>query len=93
MPALSRPRSLPGRLVGPNQVAVYAAAPARRMGTASGLYRTSQYVGANVAAALLAIMGSTGGDAGLHRMGAAVVLIAGGLLAAALFMRRQPATR
>lgn len=76
-----------------NQVAVYAAAPARRMGTASGLYRTSQYVGANVAAALLAITGSAGGDAGLHRMGAAVVLIAGGLLAAALFMRRQPAAR
>lgn len=76
-----------------NQVAVYTAAPARRTGTASGLYRTSQYVGANVAAALLAVTGGAGSDAGLHRMGAAVVLIAFGLLVAALLPRRRPATR
>lgn len=75
-----------------NQVAVYGAAPAQRVGTASGLYRTSQYVGATVAAALLAVTGSVVGGPGLLGMGAAVTVIAVGLVVAALGMRepQQP---
>lgn len=77
-----------------NQGAMYAAAPAERMGAASGLYRTSQYVGANLAAALLAlVIGAHADDAGLHRMGLAIAIIAGALLAASLFglLRRRRA--
>jgi MFS family permease len=46
-----------------NQRAMYAVAPAERMGSASGLYRTSQYVGANLAAALLALVIGNHADA------------------------------
>ncbi|QIZ38057.1 MFS transporter [Saccharopolyspora sp. ASAGF58] len=77
-----------------NQGAMYAAAPAERMGAASGLYRTSQYVGANLAAALLAlVIGGHADDASLHRMGLAIAIIAGALLAASLFglLRRRRA--
>ncbi|MEB3372090.1 hypothetical protein [Saccharopolyspora mangrovi] len=38
-----------------NQRAMYAVAPAEAMGAASGRYRTSQYVGANLAAAVLVL--------------------------------------
>ncbi|MEV0700933.1 MFS transporter [Saccharopolyspora sp. NPDC050389] len=77
-----------------NQSAMYAATPAERMGAASGLYRTSQYVGANLSAALLAlVIGVHADDAGLHRMGLAVTIIAGVLLVASLFglLRRRRA--
>ncbi len=77
-----------------NQGAMYAVAPAARMGAASGLYRTSQYVGANLAAALLAlVMGAHVVDAGLHRMGLAIAIIAAALLAASVvgLLRRRPA--
>ncbi|GAB2590838.1 MFS transporter [Streptomyces capparidis] len=65
-----------------NQVAMYAAAPARDMGTTSGLYRTSQYVGATAAAVIVELVcGSTADDAGLHRLGFTVM--AGGAALAA----------
>lgn len=68
-----------------NQNAMYAAAPAERTGAASGLYRTSQYVGANLAAAVLAlVLGHHADDAGLHRMGLTVAGIAALLLLASL---------
>ncbi|GAA4858753.1 MFS transporter [Saccharopolyspora rosea] len=68
-----------------NQGAMYAAAPAERMGAASGLYRTSQYVGANLAAAVLTlVLGARADDAGLHHMGLAVAGIAAVLLVASV---------
>ncbi len=76
-----------------NQVAVYAAAPAHRVGTASGLYRTSQYTGANVAAALLAITSGATGVPGLQGIGVVVTVIASGLLVAALLMRQPQRAR
>lgn len=69
-----------------NQRAMYAVAPAEAMGAASGLYRTSQYVGANLAAAVLVLtFGAQPSDAGLHRMGLVVTMIAAFLLVTALF--------
>ncbi|MCI2417339.1 MFS transporter [Saccharopolyspora sp. K220] len=69
-----------------NQRAMYMVAPADQMGAASGLYRASQYVGANLSAALLAlVIGDSADDLGLHRMGLAVATIAAVLLAASLF--------
>ncbi|HWE90012.1 MAG TPA: MFS transporter [Pseudonocardiaceae bacterium] len=75
-----------------NQTSVYRAAPANRMGAASGLYRTSQYVGANLAAVVLALVftGSAAGsatDAGLHRMAFTVAAIGAVLAVAALSSR------
>jgi MFS family permease len=72
-----------------NQTAVYAAAPAGHMGSASGLYRTFQYVGANFAAAALALLtGARIDDAGLHRVGMTVAAISVALLIATLAGRR-----
>ncbi|SFS78061.1 MFS transporter [Saccharopolyspora flava] len=69
-----------------NQRAMYAVAPAWAMGAASGLYRTSQYVGANLAAAVLVLtFGARPTDAGLHRMGLAVAGIAAFLLVTAVY--------
>ncbi|GAA4616067.1 MFS transporter [Saccharopolyspora hordei] len=68
-----------------NQRAMYAVTPAERMGAASGLYRTSQYVGANLAAALLAlVIGENATDLGLHRMGLSIAALAAVLLATSL---------
>ncbi|MFC7340231.1 MFS transporter [Saccharopolyspora griseoalba] len=68
-----------------NQRAMYAVAPAEHVGAASGLYRTSQYVGANLAAAVLVLsLGATPTDPGLHLMGLAVTAIAAFLLVTAL---------
>jgi MFS family permease len=38
-----------------NQALLYQTAPAERIGVASGLYRTGQYVGANLASALVGL--------------------------------------
>ncbi|WP_063795937.1 MFS transporter [Streptacidiphilus griseoplanus] len=79
-----------------NQNTMYAAAPAARTGAASGLYRTSQYVGANLAAAVLAlVLGHHADDAGLHRMGLTVAGIAVLLLLTSLAgtVRRAAAPR
>lgn len=71
-----------------NQTAMYAAAPAEHTGSASGLYRTSQYVGANLASALLAlVLGEHATAAGLHDMGLAVAVISACLLVGVLFNR------
>lgn len=53
-----------------NQSAMYAAAPADQTGAASGLYRTSQYIGANLSAAVIALaQEGRSPTAGLHVMG------------------------
>lgn len=72
-----------------NQTAMVRAAPAGRTGAASGLYRTSQYVGANLAAALIEVVGGAqAGDVGLHRMGVVVAAIGVVLAVAAVFSRQ-----
>lgn len=76
-----------------NQTAVYAAAPADAAGAASGLYRTSQYIGANLASAVLALLAAHSNDAGLHRLGLAVAAISSVLLGTAVIgLRRNPRT-
>lgn len=76
-----------------NQTAMYAAAPAEQVGTASGLYRTSQYIGANLAAALVGLgLGDHATDGGLHLLAVVISVISAALLAAAVFRRRNPST-
>lgn len=75
-----------------NQTSMYAAAPSGTTGAASGLYRTSQYVGANLAAAMLELVAG-GGAAGLHRMGLCVAAIAVVLVVGVLVARRPAAAR
>lgn len=71
-----------------NQSALYVAAPPERMGAASGLYRSSQYVGANVAAAVLALtFAGPASDAGLHRTALVILGIGAALAVAALLSR------
>jgi MFS family permease len=67
-----------------NQSAVYAAAPAERAGAASGLYRTSQYVGANLAAAGLTLLAAHADDASLHHLGLCIAALSTVLLTTAL---------
>ncbi|MDA3627727.1 MFS transporter [Saccharopolyspora sp. WRP15-2] len=77
-----------------NQQAMYAVTPAERMGAASGLYRTSQYVGANLAAALLAlVIGDHADDIGLHHMGLSIAALAAILLATSLFAAHRERRR
>jgi predicted MFS family arabinose efflux permease len=69
-----------------NQTEMYRAADADSIGAASGLYRTFQYIGANVAAALLELtFAGPPSDPGLHRMGLVVAGAALVLLMAAVF--------
>ncbi|GAA5167701.1 MFS transporter [Pseudonocardia eucalypti] len=73
-----------------NQAEMFHAADPAAMGAASGLYRTSQYVGANLAAALLEVVfAGPPADPGLHRMGLSIAAIAVVLLAAALLGGRR----
>jgi MFS family permease len=52
-----------------NQAALYRQAPADRMGSASGLLRTSQYIGAIVQSSLLGLVfGARADDAALHEL-------------------------
>ena len=68
-----------------NLSSMYRAAPADQIGAASGLYRTCQYIGANLAAALLAlVLGEQATDEGFHRIGWCVAAIAGAVLASEL---------
>ncbi|MFG2287146.1 MFS transporter [Streptomyces sp. NPDC048595] len=61
-----------------NQAAVYAQAPPDGMGAAAGLQRTSQYLGAIIAAGLIGLVyGQGASDSGLHEIaliGAALAL-------------------
>ena len=68
-----------------NQTALYQQADAAHAGIASGLYRTSQYVGANIAAAVLELcFAGSASDPGLHRAGVVVAVISAVLLVGAL---------
>ncbi|MFK8912053.1 MFS transporter [Streptomyces sp. YS-3] len=56
-----------------NQTLMYRTAPADQIGTASGLYRTAQYIGANLASALVGIaVGRDADDSGLHLLAAVI---------------------
>jgi len=73
-----------------NQLAVYRAAPPEVAGAAAGLFRTSQYVGANLAAAAIALVfAGPATDAGLHRLGLLVGGIAVILLLDVIFARKS----
>jgi sugar phosphate permease len=64
-----------------NQAAVYAQAPADRIGTASGLQRTFQYVGAIAASSLIGLMyGARASDHGLHELAIAMAVLSALLL-------------
>jgi MFS family permease len=72
-----------------NQLAVYSAAPPEVAGAAAGLFRTSQYVGANLAAAAIALVfAGPASDLGLHRLGLLVGGLAAILLADVVLVRR-----
>jgi len=63
-----------------NQAAMYGQAPADQIGTAAGLLRTSQYLGAILSASLISICyGERATDAGLHTL-AVVLAMASALL-------------
>ncbi|MEV6640413.1 MFS transporter [Amycolatopsis sp. NPDC051371] len=65
-----------------NQTTLYREAPAGQMGTASGLFRTAQYLGAIVASTLIALCyGPHADSAGLHRLAMALIVISVVLLA------------
>nr|WP_263632126.1 MFS transporter [Streptomyces sp. 8L] len=73
---------IPQGLIGTsNQAAVQSYSPARSIGSAAGLQRTAQYIGAIAASSLIALAyGQKAGDSGLHLMaavsaGLAVLLI------------------
>ncbi|GAA4489505.1 MFS transporter [Rhodococcus olei] len=71
-----------------NQNLVNSSTVAAEVGTAIGMYRTIQYVGANLAAVAIEVTMQGGpGDAGLHRTGAVIAVIGATLLAGVLFSR------
>nr|WSW71400.1 MFS transporter [Streptomyces sp. NBC_00995] len=74
---------VPQGLIGTsNQAAVQAYAPPESIGSAAGLQRTAQYVGAITASSLIALAyGQSAGDRGLHLM-AGVAAVLGALLVA-----------
>ena len=77
-----------------NQTALYGQAPADQMGTASGLFRTAQYLGAIGASTLIALcFGDRTTSAGLHHLAWALVGIGVVLFAVTVFDRRLRATR
>ncbi len=75
---------IPQGLIGTsNQAAVYEHAPADAVGSAAGLQRTAQYLGAITASSLIALAyGQRASDGGLHLMAAVSVVL--GLVLVAL---------
>ncbi|WP_326838011.1 MFS transporter [Amycolatopsis rhabdoformis] len=64
-----------------NQTTLYRESPAETMGTASGLFRTAQYLGAIVASTVIAqCYGVHADSGGLHRLGVVLVVISALLL-------------
>jgi MFS family permease len=73
-----------------NQTEMFQAADPDAVGAASGLYRTSQYIGANLAAAVLELaFAGPPSDPGMHRIGLVVAAIAAVLLVAAVLSGRR----
>ncbi|KAA9158564.1 MFS transporter [Amycolatopsis acidicola] len=77
-----------------NQTALYGQAPAEQMGTASGLFRTAQYLGAIGASTLIALcFGNQATSTGLHHLAFALAGIGVLLLAVTVFDRNLRRTR
>ncbi|MGC0362453.1 MFS family permease [Rhodococcus sp. 27YEA15] len=71
-----------------NQNLVNSVSSSADVGTAIGLYRTIQYIGANLAAVVVELtMRGTPDDAGLHRTGGAILIIGIVLLVGVVFSR------
>jgi MFS family permease len=71
-----------------NQAAMYGQAPADQIGTAAGLLRTSQYLGAILSTSLISISyGQRATDAGLHTLAAVLAAASALLLVATVFDR------
>jgi MFS family permease len=68
------------------QAAVYTQAPAEEIGTAAGLQRTAQYLGAIAATSLLGLVyGQHATDQGLHRLALTMGVLSGVLFVATVF--------
>ena len=71
-----------------NQAALYAQAPPERMGSASGLFRAAQYVGAIASASIIGVTFADGAsDHGLHALALVLTTLSGALLAGTLVDR------
>jgi MFS family permease len=74
-----------------NQAAVYVQAPHEEVGTAAGLLRTSQYVGAIVASSFLGLLfGKRPTDHGMHTLAWVMVVLSAGLVIATVADRTLP---
>src|SRR5262249_49768093 len=74
------------------QAALYEAAPAASMGTASGLFQTFRFTGAILSTAVIGIvLGQGASSGGLHALAAVIAAVSSALLVASLLMRRRPA--
>lgn len=81
-----------GLLIVGNQAAMFAQAPGEEIGTASGLLRTFQYLGAIASGAVIGVAyGPRATDAGLHHL--AMVLVAVAVLVTALTAVALPRRR
>jgi len=71
------------------QAALYEAAPAASMGTASGLFQTFRFSGAILSTAVIGIvLGQGASNGGLHALAAVIAAVSAALLVASLLMRR-----
>lgn len=76
------------------QAAVYIQAPAGGIGTAAGLQRTAQYLGAMLATSLLGLVyGQRATDHGFHRLAAIMAALSAVLLIGTLIDRTIPRAR
>jgi sugar phosphate permease len=72
-----------------NQTTLYQEATREQMGTASGLFRTAQYLGAIAASTLMALcFGAHASSAGLHNLALTLVAVSVLLLVVTVFDRR-----
>ncbi|GAA1950072.1 MFS transporter [Amycolatopsis minnesotensis] len=72
-----------------NQTMLYAQAPASQIGTASGLFRSAQYLGAIASSTLIALcFGTHASSAGLHHLSWVLVGVSALLLAVTVLDRR-----
>ncbi len=80
-----------GMSMAATQATIYLQAPAAEIGTAAGLQRTAQYIGAIAAASLLGIVyGHHATDQGLHSLALVIGAISVGLLVWTTFDRTIP---
>ncbi|WP_171170044.1 MFS transporter [Streptomyces sp. I05A-00742] len=77
-----------------NQTALYAQAPAGQTGTAAGLFRTAQYIGAIASTSVIGLVyGERATTGGLHTAAIVLTVLGALLLPAALLDRALPGSR